>query len=105
MISNPYPLRVLRPDEVPCSKELTNRLRAWQLVYERHTVPTVPQGMSIFVNQADAVAFFETGKELTEVLQAQWATTGTSSTTPSPRIPLGGLGWSADGSQGAWTTA
>lgn len=88
---NPKPRRVLRPDELPCTAELIDRLRSWQVVYERHALPAVPHGMSIFDNQADAVAFVEAGKELAEVLQAQLGDDWHVEYYPEPTIPYRGF--------------
>jgi hypothetical protein len=88
---NPNPRRVLKPSEVPCTKELIDLLRAWQLVYERHAVPAVPHGMSIFANQADAVASVETGRDLAEALQAQLGDDWHVEYYPEPTNPYRGF--------------
>ena len=87
----PKPRRILRTDEVPCSSGLVDRLRQWQSVYARHALPAVPQGVSIFTNPADALAFVETGRELAELLQSELGDDWHVEYYPEPTKPYNGF--------------
>lgn len=87
----PNPPRVLRRDEVPCTSDLVDRLRAWQATFERHALPPVPYGMSIFTNQPDAVAFVELGRDLAHELQAQLGEHWHVEYYPEPTKPFRGF--------------